>query len=97
MSLDLLIPFGILIALAVFLIYSRSKFEKDIVTLYEEKFDTWKKNNEDTKKKEKQACKELVGLVYKEDYKVSIELFNKSVEQTLQRGKFTIKQKEENE
>lgn len=45
MSLDLLIPFGILLILVIYLIYTRTKFEKNIVTLYEDKFDNWKKNS----------------------------------------------------
>ena len=93
MELDLFIPFAILIVLVVYLIYSRSKFEKDIVTLYEKKFDEWKENSEVTISNEKKVCKELVGLVYKEEYNVSIELLDNSVNSALQRGKFSIKDK----
>ena len=93
MSLDLLIPFGILLTLVVYLIYSRSRFEKEVVDLYEEKFDSWKENSETTTKEEKKACKELVGLVYKEEYNISIELLDDSVSERLQRGKFSIKDK----
>ena len=39
MGLDLLIPFGILLVLVIYLIYTRSKFEKDVVQLYEKKFE----------------------------------------------------------
>ena len=93
MSFDLLIPFGILISLAIYLLYSRNRFEKDIVGLYEEKFEEWKQSNQDTKAEEKKACKELVGLVYKEEYKVSIELLDNSVLNRIERGKFSIKEK----
>ena len=93
MSLDLLIPFGILIALCIFLIYSRSKFEKNIVEIYEEKFEEWKENNKSSEIKEKRVCKELVGLVYKEEYNISIELLDNSVKERLERGKFSIKDK----
>lgn len=94
MSFDLLIPFAILIALVVYLIYSRTKFEKEIVSIYEEKFDEWKNTSKTTNKnEEKRACKELVGLVFKEDYSVSIELLDDSVTSALQRGKFKIKAK----
>ena len=88
MALDLLIPFGILLILVVYLIYSRNNFEKDIVSLYEEKFEEWKKHS--IKKKEKTSQKELVGLVFKTDYKVNIELLDESVESILSRGKFEI-------
>jgi hypothetical protein len=70
------------------LIYSRNIFEKDISSLYEKKFDEWKKHS--TIEVEKTSQKELVGLVYKTDYKVSIELLDKSVESALTRGKFEV-------
>lgn len=92
MGLDLLIPFGILFVLVFYLIYTRSKFEKDIVELYEEKFEKWKENT-DEKTTEKKVCKELVGLVYKEEYNINIELLNDSVKTQLERGKFKIKDK----
>lgn len=92
MGLDLLIPFGILLVLVVYLIYTRSKFEKNIVNLYEKKFEEWKKNS-DSSVKEKKVCKELVGLVYKEEYNINIELLNDSVKSQIERGKFSIKDK----
>jgi hypothetical protein len=85
---DLLIPFAILLVMVIYLIYSRNNFEKDITKLYEEKFDEWKKHS--TIEKEKTSHKELVGLVYKTDYKVNIELFDATVESTLKRGKFEV-------
>lgn len=88
MSLDLLIPFGILLIMVIYLIYSRNNFEKDITKLYEEKFDEWKKHS--TIEKEKTSYKELVGLVFKTDYKINIELLDESVESTLKRGKFEV-------
>jgi hypothetical protein len=87
-SFDLLIPFGILLVMVIYLIYSRNNFEKDITKLYEEKFDEWKKHS--TIEKEKTSHKELVGLVYKTDYKINIELFDSNVESTLKRGKFEV-------
>ena len=94
MSLDLLIPFGILIILVVYLIYSRTKFEKDIVDIYEEKFEEWKNTTQTTNdNKEKKVCKELVGLVFKEEYHLTIELLDNSASSLLHRGKFTIKDK----
>ena len=93
MGLDLFIPFAILIVLVVYFIYSRSKFEKEIVDLYESKFNEWKKNTDLTVSNEKKVCKELVGLVYKEEYNVTIELLDDKVLSALQRGKFSIKDK----
>ncbi len=40
----MLIPFGILLALVIYLIYTRNSFEKNITKLYEEKFEEWKKH-----------------------------------------------------
>lgn len=88
MSLDLLIPFGILLIMVVYLIYSRNSFEKEITSLYEKKFDEWKKHS--TIKTEKTSHKELVGLVFKNDYKVTIELLDENVESALKRGKFEV-------
>ena len=88
MELDLLIPFGILLIMVIYLIYSRNNFEKDITKLYEEKFDEWKKHS--TIEKEKTSHKELVGLVYKTDYKINIELLDDNVESALKRGKFEV-------
>ena len=50
MTLDLLIPFGILFFLVVYLIYSRAKFEKNIVKLYEDKLEEWKKHSKSDEK-----------------------------------------------
>ena len=88
MNLDLLIPFGILLIMVVYLIYSRNDFEKDIVNLYEKKLDEWKKHS--TIEKEETFHKELVGLVFKTGYKVNIELFDEAIESTLKRGKFEV-------
>lgn len=94
MELDLLIPFGILLTLVIYLIYSRNNFEKDITQLYEKKFDEWKKHS--TIEKEKTSCKELVGLVFKTDYKVTIELLDENIESTLKRGKFEVSNLKDN-
>jgi len=92
MTLDLLIPFGILLVLVVYLIYSRSRFEKDIVNMYEEKFEEWKENSSSNQNNNK-VEKEFVGIIYKEGYNITIELFNESVRRNLQQGKYKIKDK----
>ena len=89
MSLDLLIPFGILLALVVYLIFTRSKFEKDAIEVYEKKFEEWKEFNTTTTK-EVEPAKILVGLVYKTGYKVNIELLDESAKSQLEKGKFEI-------
>lgn len=92
MSLDLLIPFGILLALVIYLIYTRTKFEKNVVNIYEKKFEEWKQHDSSNEKKTK-PCKELVGLIYKEEYNITMELLDESVKSQIQRGKFTLKDK----
>lgn len=89
MSLDMMIPFGILLALVVYLIFTRSKFEKDVVDVYEKKFEEWKEFNTTTTK-DTEDPKTLVGLVYKTGYKVSIELLDESAKAQLEKGKFEI-------
>ncbi len=87
-NLDILIPFAILLILVVYLIYTRNKFEKDIVRLYEEKFEQWKENTD--YKKEEKTSKDLVGFVFKEGYKLKIELLDEKIKDTLEKSKFTI-------
>ncbi len=83
-----MIPFGILLSLVIYFIYTRNNFEKNITNLYEKKFDEWKKHS--TIEIEKTSNKELVGLVFKMDYKVTIELLDENVESQLKRGKFEV-------
>ena len=92
MSLDLLIPFIILIILVIYLIYTRNSFEKKILDSYEEKFEDWKKNS-NFENENKKSCKQLVGLIYKEGYNITVELLDDSVSSSVQRGKFKIKDK----
>lgn len=90
MSLDLILPFAILVMMVLYFIYSRAKFEKNIVNLYEQKFEQWKIHNPSSTLKP--SCKELVGLVFKQDKKLTIELLNKEAKQKLEQGKFEIKE-----
>lgn len=91
MPLDLLIPFGILIALVVYLIYTRTKFEKEMLSTYEEKFQQWKIHNPSAQKTE--SCKELIGLVFKKDGKIEVEVFDQASKIRLEKGKLNIKVK----
>jgi uncharacterized membrane protein YraQ (UPF0718 family) len=89
-GIDIIIAFAILVGLIVYFIYSRTKFEKNIVNLYEQKFEEWKIHNPSSTSKP--SCKELVGLVFKQNGKLSVELFKSEVKQTLKQGKFEIKE-----
>ncbi|MFA7082977.1 MAG: hypothetical protein WC141_00415 [Arcobacteraceae bacterium] len=90
MTLDLLIPFGILLCLVIYFIYTRSQFEQKTHSLYEEKFKQWKKHTPTTINM--QECKELVGLVFKENGTIKIELLKQEVKRKLLQGKFEIKE-----
>ena len=92
MPIDLMIPFGILFAIVIYLIYSRQKFEKSMLETYEEKYEQWKENTPTVEAEEKKECKELVGLVYKTGYNIDIELFNTDLNERISRGKFKIKE-----
>jgi hypothetical protein len=87
-SYDLIVPFGILLILVIYLIYTRNNFEKNITNLYEKKFEEWKKHS--TIEDNKTSQKELVGLVFKKDYKITIEFLDENVESQLNRGKFEV-------
>lgn len=88
MALDILIPFTILIILVIYFIYTRNNFEKNIVKLYEDKFEDWKKNSQVTSLQK--PYKTLVGLVFKKDDKITIELLDENAKYLLERGKFEI-------
>lgn len=90
MNLDLLLPFGILVAMVVYLMYSRHKFEKNIVSMYENKFENWKEHH--APKDKPVQHKELVGLMFKENGKITVELQNTSVKRAILQGKFDIKE-----
>lgn len=91
MPLDLLFPFGILVALVIYLIYTRNTFEKRMLTTYEDKFEEWKKHTPVAQ--EKEVCKELIGLAFKKDGKIEVEVFDELHKTRLEKGKFTIKVK----
>ena len=97
MGLDLAIPFGILLALVVYQIYTRSQFEKNVVQLYEKKFEEWKENTDHVKKDEPEK-KELVGLIFKTGHKLDVELFEDEkeiIQRNLEKGKYQVKIKKD--
>ncbi len=86
---DLTIPFIMLLALTIGLLFERKQHEDKIVDIYEDKLEEWKKHV-DVNPNEKK-CKELVGLVFLEDEKLNIEVLEPKVLDRLERKKFTIK------
>lgn len=85
---DMTIPFIMLLIVTVGLLLERKHHEGKIVDIYEDKFDQWKEHHDAGNEK---SCKELVGLVYLEDEKLSIELLDDKVQDRLERKKYTIK------
>ncbi len=94
MGLDLLIPFGILLVLVIYLIATRTKFEKQTIKDYEEKFENWKIHAKPEEKEIQESKKELVGLVFKKNGKIDIELFDEFTNDRIQKGKFNSKIRE---
>lgn len=92
MPIDLMIPFGILFSIVIYLIYARQKFEKNVLNVYEEKYEEWKKNTPNTNV-EVEEKKELIGLIFKTGYKIEIEVFDENSKDKIARGKFNIKEK----
>ena len=87
---DMMIPFIMLLMITIALVLERKFQEEKIHEIYEDKFENWKKHNNQSNEVQ---CKELVGLVYLEDYKLEIELLDDKALSPLERKKYTIKQK----
>jgi len=87
---DMMIPFIMLLIVTIALILERKFQEDKIHEIYEEKFENWKKHSNT---KQEQKCKELVGLVYLEDYTLNIEVLDDKIIDQLERKKYKIKSK----
>lgn len=87
MQIDMLIPLVILGAIIVYLLYSRGRYEKEVVDIYEEKFEQWKQHSD----KSVTSQKRLVALVFDKDYELSIETLDDNCVDRLSRGKFHIR------
>lgn len=86
---DLTIPFIILLLVVIFLLINRSRFESVVKKQFEEELEKYKL----LEKKEviKPKSKELKGLVFEVDGKVSIEIFDETTKSKIERSKFEIK------
>ena len=85
---DMMIPFIMLLIITIALILERKYHEDKIVGIYEDKFNEWKKHASVTP--EQKRCKELVGLVFLENEKLTIEVLDKKVKDRLERKKYNI-------
>lgn len=88
MGSDMMIPFIMLLIMTIALILERKYHEDKIVDIYEDKFDEWKKHASVTSEQKK--CKELVGLVFFENEKLTIEVLDQKVKDRLERKKYNI-------
>lgn len=88
---SMMIPFIMLLAITIALVLERRFHEEKIVNIYEEKFEQWKQHA--TLDENKPKPKELVGLVFLEDEKLTIELLNDKVLDRLERKKYSIQKK----
>jgi hypothetical protein len=86
---DLTIPFIILLLVVIFLLINRSRFESDVKKQFEDELEKYKL----LEKKEviKPKSKELKGLVFEVDGKISIEIFDETTKSKIERSKFEIK------
>jgi len=85
---DMMIPFIMLLIITIALVLERKYHEDKIVDIYEDKFDEWKKHASVTPEQKKH--KELVGLVFLENEKLTIEVLYKKVKDRLERKKYNI-------
>jgi len=91
-SIDLMIPVAILIFMVLYFLITRARYEKEVVSIYEEKFEEWKKHSPSNENVEQKECKELVGLIFKTGYNIDIELLDENLKDRISRGKFNIKE-----
>ena len=85
----MMIPFILLLIITIGLLLERKHHEDKIIDIYEEKFQQWKQHSTDDTK-EIEPPKELKGLIFKQGYSVSLELFDETIKDPIERKKYTI-------
>ena len=86
---DMTIPFIMLLIITIALVLERKHQEDKIVDIYEDKFEEWKKHT--NMQTEEKKCKELVGLVFLEDSKLTVQVLDTKIVDKLERKKYNIK------
>lgn len=86
---DMMIPFIMLLIVTIALVLERRYHEDKIAKEYDEKFENWKKHNNSNSTEKKP--KELVGLVFLEEYQLTIEVLDEKIVDQLNRKKYNIK------
>ena len=75
----------------IYLIYSRTKFEEDILITYEKKYEDWKKNSSNIKKEDIiEDNQKIVGFIIRSRYKLRLKVFDKSSYNMIQRDKYDL-------
>jgi hypothetical protein len=86
---DLTIPFIILLLIVIFLLINRSRFESDVKKQFEEELEKYK--NLETKQSIQPKSKDLKGLVFETEGKVTVEVFDDTTKSKIERSKFELK------
>ena len=82
------IPFVMLLIITIALVLERKFQEDKIHEIYEKKFTNWKKH---TKQNDTAVShKELVALVYLQDYKLTIDILDQKAIDPLERKSYKI-------
>jgi hypothetical protein len=84
----MMIPFILLLIITIALLLERKYHEDKIVDIYEKKFKEWKQHSSNDK--QQGSPKELKGLIFKQGYNISLELFDDKIKDPIERKKYTI-------
>lgn len=86
---DLIIPFVILLALTIYLIVSRARFEQTLKLDLDKELQKYK-SLQDQKECENHNIKELKALIFEQNNKLVIEAFDKNTINKLQKSNYKI-------
>jgi hypothetical protein len=86
---DLIIPFVILLALTIYLMVSRARFEQKLKLDLDKELQKYK-SLQDQKEYENHNIKELKALVFEQNNKLIIEAFDKNTINKLQKSNYKI-------
>ncbi|QOG12129.1 hypothetical protein [Arcobacter sp. FWKO B] len=85
---DLIIPFIMVVAIVIYLIVGRAKFEKNLKEQLSKDYEIYKSTLIQTKNED---TKELVGLVFEKEGQIFIECIKDSAKSKLESGKYKLK------
>ena len=88
----LVVPFVALLLLCVYLIYSRNKFEDNVLEIYEEKLENWK-NCDLEKSVPQQHTQKIVAIVWQHGDDFVAEFFDENAKEIAKNKNIAIKGK----